>query len=230
MSVAAEQQRTGVSESKCSGGRALPLGLHPDHRPDAADAGGRLARQQCRGNLSAARQGLRFRLPLATAPTTTSTRRSSPTTTRTPTPAPHWSAFSTPSSSRSSAASPRPSSVSLSASLRLSKNWLVAKLTMVYVETFRNVPVLMWILLTTTIVNEIAPSPRASARASRPGALVVTNRGIYIPAPHLEAGRISSSRCSRCPSPPSSSCAPRPGSGRWRPANSFRCSGSASRS
>ena len=31
--------------------------------------------------------------------------------------------------------------------LRLSKNWLVARLMTVYVETFRNVPLLLWIIL-----------------------------------------------------------------------------------
>ena len=71
--------------------------------------------------------------------------------------------------------------------LRLSKNWIVAKIALIYVEMFRNVPVLLWILLTMTIVNEIAPSPRA-LREVETGAVVVTNRGIYIPAPILEAG------------------------------------------
>ena len=33
--------------------------------------------------------------------------------------------------------------------LRLSNNWIVAKLMMIYVEIFRNVPVLIWILIKT---------------------------------------------------------------------------------
>ncbi|MBJ3778333.1 amino acid ABC transporter permease [Acuticoccus mangrovi] len=71
--------------------------------------------------------------------------------------------------------------------LRLSKNWLIARLMTVYVETFRNVPVLIWILLVAAVVNESLPSPRAF-RGVDTGAFVATNRGFYIPAPILDAG------------------------------------------
>ena len=70
---------------------------------------------------------------------------------------------------------------------RLSKNWLIAKLMTVYVEAFRNVPVLIWILLTVAVVNESLPAPRAY-RGAETGALVLTNRGFYVPAPLMEAG------------------------------------------
>ncbi|MCF3936546.1 ABC transporter permease subunit [Acuticoccus sp. M5D2P5] len=70
---------------------------------------------------------------------------------------------------------------------RLSKNWLIAKLMTVYVEGFRNVPVLLWILLTATVVNESLPAPRAF-RDLETGAVVATNRGIYIPRPLFESG------------------------------------------
>lgn len=70
---------------------------------------------------------------------------------------------------------------------RLSKNWLIAKLMSVYVEAFRNVPVLIWILIISTIVT-VMPSPR-DFRGETPdaemlfGIIAFTNRGIYIPKP-----------------------------------------------
>ncbi|WP_323785935.1 ABC transporter permease subunit [Thalassovita sp.] len=66
--------------------------------------------------------------------------------------------------------------------LRLSKNWLIAKLMTVYVETFRNVPVLLWIVFTMAVLIETLPSPRAF-RGVETGSIVVTNRGIYVPEP-----------------------------------------------
>ena len=44
--------------------------------------------------------------------------------------------------------------------LRLSKNWLIARLMTVYIEAFRNVPLLIWILIIAAVVNEFLPSPR----------------------------------------------------------------------
>ena len=71
--------------------------------------------------------------------------------------------------------------------LRLSKNWLVAKLMAVYVEAFRNVPVLLWILVTAAVVNESLPAPNAF-RDVDTGAIVATNRGVYVPRPLFESG------------------------------------------
>jgi general L-amino acid transport system permease protein len=75
--------------------------------------------------------------------------------------------------------------------LRLSKNWLVAKLMAVYVEGFRNVPLLLWILLIFALMTESTPSPR-DFRGDNPVAsmfvfdsMAITNRGVYIPAVHL---------------------------------------------
>ncbi|WP_112321731.1 amino acid ABC transporter permease [Oceanibium sediminis] len=71
--------------------------------------------------------------------------------------------------------------------LRLSGNWLVAKLMAAYVEAFRNVPVLIWILIIGTVVTTL-PAPSAY-RGETPdsemlfGVIALTNRGIYIPAP-----------------------------------------------
>ncbi|MGB1215935.1 MAG: amino acid ABC transporter permease, partial [Pikeienuella sp.] len=73
--------------------------------------------------------------------------------------------------------------------LRLSKNWVISRLMTVYVETFRNVPVLLWIVLAMAIMIEIPPAPKefrgdnATASVSLFGTVAVTNRGIYIPDP-----------------------------------------------
>jgi general L-amino acid transport system permease protein len=72
--------------------------------------------------------------------------------------------------------------------LRLSKNWLVSKLMAFYVEIFRNIPVLIWIIIIFTIMTAVMPAPRAF-RGDEPeatmlfGAFAFTNRGVYIPAP-----------------------------------------------
>jgi general L-amino acid transport system permease protein len=73
--------------------------------------------------------------------------------------------------------------------LRLSKNWIVAKIMTVYVEMFRNVPVLLWIVLAMAILIESLPAPRAF-RGENPSAtmnlfdtVAVTNRGVYVPEP-----------------------------------------------
>ena len=76
--------------------------------------------------------------------------------------------------------------------LRLSKNWLVARLMSAYVEAFRNVPVLIWIIIIFTIMIAVMPAPRAF-RGDAPDATMLlglfafTNRGVYIPAPVLNA-------------------------------------------
>ena len=71
--------------------------------------------------------------------------------------------------------------------LRLSKNWVVSRLMAVYVEGFRNVPLLLWILLIFAIMSESMPQIR-DFRGDTPEAtmilsdsVAVTNRGIYIP-------------------------------------------------
>ncbi|RKF12867.1 ABC transporter permease subunit [Roseovarius spongiae] len=72
--------------------------------------------------------------------------------------------------------------------LRLSKNWLVRKLMSVYVEIFRNIPVLIWILIIYGIMTVSLPAPSAF-RGDNPTSSMLfnlfafTNRGIYIPAP-----------------------------------------------
>lgn len=77
--------------------------------------------------------------------------------------------------------------------LRLSKNWVVAKLMAVYVEAFRNVPVLIWILIIFFIMTAALPAPSAF-RGDDPdssmlfGSFAFTNRGIYVPRPIWESG------------------------------------------
>lgn len=44
---------------------------------------------------------------------------------------------------------------------RLSKNWLFARLMTVFVEIFRNMPLLLWILIIYAIFTEILPTPAA---------------------------------------------------------------------
>jgi len=78
--------------------------------------------------------------------------------------------------------------------LRLSKNWLISKIMTVYIEAFRNVPVLLWILMTMAIFIEIFPQPRdfrgenATASMAFFDSVALTNRGLYIPAPEFYAG------------------------------------------
>ncbi|MDD9726716.1 ABC transporter permease subunit [Roseovarius sp. SK2] len=72
--------------------------------------------------------------------------------------------------------------------LRLSNNWLVRKLMAGYVEAFRNVPVLIWIIIIFTIMTAVLPAPSAF-RGDDPdasmilGSVAFTNRGVYIPMP-----------------------------------------------
>ena len=79
--------------------------------------------------------------------------------------------------------------------LRLSNNWLVAKLMAFYVEIFRNIPVLIWIIIIFTIMIAVLPGPKAF-RGDMPSASMVldavafTNRGVYIPAPIWGAGSL----------------------------------------
>lgn len=72
--------------------------------------------------------------------------------------------------------------------LRLSKNWVVARLMAVYVEAFRNVPLLLWIVLIYAVMTESMPQPRdfregGDAAMLLGDSVAVTNRGIYIPGP-----------------------------------------------
>lgn len=72
--------------------------------------------------------------------------------------------------------------------LRLSKNWLVSKLMAVYVEIFRNIPVLIWIIIIFTILTAVMPGARDYLGENPKtellfGMFAFTNRGVYVPAP-----------------------------------------------
>ena len=96
---------------------------------------------------------------------------------------------------------------------RLSKNWLVARLMTVYVEIFRNVPLLIWLLVLIAVFTTVFPVPRnawtlgglfdgllgllsfglydagENGENSIFGAIVaLTNRGMRVTAPVFEEG------------------------------------------
>jgi general L-amino acid transport system permease protein len=86
--------------------------------------------------------------------------------------------------------------------LRLSNNWLVSRLMTVYVEMFRNVPLLLWVLLSYAILTEATPDPKdfrvtdeMVVAGEAPAAtmklfdtVAVTSRGTNFPAPLIERG------------------------------------------
>ena len=64
---------------------------------------------------------------------------------------------------------------------RLSKNWIIAKLSMVYVEVIRNTPLLLQLLFWYNAVLKPLPDPRNSI--SLFGAFFLNNRGVVMPNP-----------------------------------------------
>ncbi|MBN8926661.1 MAG: amino acid ABC transporter permease [Rhodospirillales bacterium 69-11] len=65
---------------------------------------------------------------------------------------------------------------------RLSSNWLLAKLTAFYVETLRDIPLLLQLLFWYTVLQSL-PAPRQSIRV---GDVFLSNRGIKIPLLELQ--------------------------------------------
>ena len=70
--------------------------------------------------------------------------------------------------------------------LRLSNNWLVNKLMGVYVEIFRNVPVLIWILIIYGGLVAVLPQPREFRGDDATASMFLdlspfTGRGFYFP-------------------------------------------------
>lgn len=64
---------------------------------------------------------------------------------------------------------------------RLSSNWIVRKLATAYVETFRNIPVLLQLFFWYALIPSAFPHPR-DALEPLPGFLL-TSRGMYLPVP-----------------------------------------------
>jgi len=65
--------------------------------------------------------------------------------------------------------------------VRLSRNWLVSKLAQIYVETFRNIPLLLQLFFWWGLLRESAPAPR-QAWQPMPD-VFVSNRGIAFAVP-----------------------------------------------
>ncbi|AGI73619.1 glutamate/glutamine/aspartate/asparagine transport system permease protein BztB [Octadecabacter arcticus 238] len=82
--------------------------------------------------------------------------------------------------------------------LRLSNNWVVSRLMAVYVEGFRNVPLLLWIIAIMALMTEGMSRIREFRVGGDAGMILndsvaVTNRGVYIPGIILENGFLASS-------------------------------------
>jgi general L-amino acid transport system permease protein len=69
---------------------------------------------------------------------------------------------------------------------RLSPNWLVARLATIYIETFRNLPLLLQIMFWYFAVLRPLPLPRQSL--SLGDSVFLNNRGLFIPQPVPEDG------------------------------------------
>ncbi len=69
---------------------------------------------------------------------------------------------------------------------RLSSNWLVAKMSLVYIEVIRNIPLLLQIFFWYFAVLSNLPSPRQSVEVGN--ALFLNNRGLYLPEPVAQEG------------------------------------------
>lgn len=72
---------------------------------------------------------------------------------------------------------------------RLSENWLLRKLSTIYIETFRNIPPLLQIFFWYFAVLRNLPGPRQAVNAF--DLFFLSNRGLYIPAPQLGEGVIA---------------------------------------
>ncbi len=66
---------------------------------------------------------------------------------------------------------------------RLSKNWLVARISAVYVETMRDVPLLLHLLFWYTLMQQL-PGPRQAMRIG--DSVFLSNRGVGVPVIHWE--------------------------------------------
>jgi len=77
--------------------------------------------------------------------------------------------------------------------LRLSKNWVVSSLMAVYVEMFRNIPTLLWIIAIFALMSEGMFQPRdfevgGDASMLLWDSVAITNRGVYVPGIVLQNG------------------------------------------
>ncbi|MBV8503883.1 MAG: ABC transporter permease subunit [Paucibacter sp.] len=68
---------------------------------------------------------------------------------------------------------------------RLSPNWLLARLAGLYVESVRNVPLILQLLLWYGLITEILP---AADQALKFGGIFLSQRGLHLPWPEPHAG------------------------------------------
>jgi general L-amino acid transport system permease protein len=66
---------------------------------------------------------------------------------------------------------------------RLSNNWLIRKLATIYIEIFRNIPLLLQIIFWQIAVLQTLPGPRQSLQIS--DAFFLNNRGLFLPNPNF---------------------------------------------
>jgi general L-amino acid transport system permease protein len=69
---------------------------------------------------------------------------------------------------------------------RVSNNWLISKLAELYVEVLRNIPLLLTLFFTYSIVLAALPIPKKSLAPFE--GFFLNNRGIYLPRPIPESG------------------------------------------
>jgi general L-amino acid transport system permease protein len=69
---------------------------------------------------------------------------------------------------------------------RLSSNWLISRLSALYIEIFRNIPVLLQILFWYNVVLATLPSVRQSIDIF--GVFHINNRGLFMPSPIFGSG------------------------------------------
>jgi len=69
---------------------------------------------------------------------------------------------------------------------RLSHNWLISKIATVYIETFRNIPLLLQIFFWYIAVLQALPGAKQSMMIG--DSFFLNNRGFYFPAPVFEDG------------------------------------------
>ncbi len=69
---------------------------------------------------------------------------------------------------------------------RLSSNWVLAKLAMVYVEVIRNLPLLLQLFFWYNAV--LKPLPDARNSIALPGSIFLNNRGLILPNPQFGPG------------------------------------------
>jgi general L-amino acid transport system permease protein len=67
---------------------------------------------------------------------------------------------------------------------RLSRNWLVSRLSAGFVEVMRNTPLLVQLVLLYAVLRQL---PAVASSISLPGSIYLNQRGLFIPRPEAEA-------------------------------------------